>query len=268
MAVGPGPVDLTLAPEDPVITAVDVADDGGVGVADPFLLRTDDGWLMFYEVIRLDERGPNGERAVIGVAGSDDAIDWQHWGIVLEEPFHLSYPGVFEDDGTWYMVPESGEAGRVILYEATAFPMEWAESKTLLEGVYRDPTVFAHGGTWWMFATDSGDVDDDTLRLFMAPELNGSWTEHPASPVVDGDVSRARSAGGVVIVDRELVRFAQDNTDGYGKAVEGHVITTLTTTVTPRSSWSNPSWRQQGRGGRHRVCTTSRRSRRSTVDRA
>ncbi len=179
MAVGPGPVDLTLAPEDPVITAVDVADDGGVGVADPFLVRTDDGWLMFYEVIRLDERGPNGERAVIGVAGSDDAIDWQHWGIVLEEPFHLSYPGVFEDDGAWYMVPESGEAGRVILYEATAFPMEWAESKTLLEGVYRDPTVFAHGGTWWMFATDSGDVDDDTLRLFMAPELNGQLDGAP-----------------------------------------------------------------------------------------
>ncbi len=48
--------------------------------------------------------------------------------------------------------------------------------------------------------------------------------------MVDGDVSRSRSAGGVVIVDGELVRFAQDNTDGYGKAVEAHVITTLTTT--------------------------------------
>jgi hypothetical protein len=183
---------------------------------------------MFYEVIRLDERGPNGERAAIGVARSDDAVSWQHLGIVLEEPFHLSYPAVFQDGGTWYMVPESGEAQRVILYESTTFPMEWRASTTLLEGVYRDPTIFVHDGTWWMFATDSGEVPEDTLRLFMAPDLKGPWTEHPASPVVDGDVSRSRSAGSVVVVDGALVRFAQDNSDGYGKAVYAYAISTLT----------------------------------------
>ena len=39
--------------------------------------------------------------------------------IVLAEPFHLSYPYVFEWQGSHYMIPESGAAKSVRLYRAS-----------------------------------------------------------------------------------------------------------------------------------------------------
>src|SRR5262249_34152275 len=41
---------------------------------------------------------------------------------VLELPYHLSYPFVFERDGQMWMVPESGANRSVDLYRATAYP--------------------------------------------------------------------------------------------------------------------------------------------------
>jgi hypothetical protein len=44
---------------------------------------------------------------------------------VLEEPHHLSYPFVFEQDGQIWMIPESGAARNVSLYRAVEFPHRW-----------------------------------------------------------------------------------------------------------------------------------------------
>ena len=49
----------------------------------------------------------------------------QRLGIVLDEPFHLSYPQVFQWQGAWYMTVESAGARRVSLYRATDFPLRW-----------------------------------------------------------------------------------------------------------------------------------------------
>lgn len=229
IGVGQTPFDLADPPNgNPVLATDGGGDVPDYGYADPFLVAEDDGWLMFYEVIRQDDDGAFGEKGVIGLARSDDGITWESLGVILEESFHLSYPQVIEVDGSHYMVPESNQAGEVIVYRATNYPFEWVREEAILDGAFADPTVFQFDERWWMFVTDSGERADDTLRLFHAEALLGAWEEHPSSPVVEGDVSRARSAGGVIDHDGELFRFAQDNSDGYGRAVVALRIDELT----------------------------------------
>src|SRR5438552_18843304 len=60
---------------------------------------------------------------------------------VLERPYHLSYPCVFRDGGTWYMIPESASAGTIELYRCTRFPDLWQFDRVLLRGSYVDSTV-------------------------------------------------------------------------------------------------------------------------------
>ena len=218
----------------PVLTRDHVRDVPAAFVADPFMIRHDDGWFMFFEVMRADTR-----RGEIAVATSCDGITWTYRHVVLAEDFHLSYPYVFEWDGDIYMIPETFQARAVRLYRATSFPSTWVLEHELLTGAsYADASVFRHQDHWWMFVETSDRHPDtaeppgeDTLRLFGAPALVGPWTEHPKSPVVDGDARIARPAGRVVVCDGRLVRFAQECVDTYGVRVHALQIEELTPTT-------------------------------------
>ena len=222
---------LTLVPNggiaNPVITRDSVTDVPASFVADPFLMRVGKTWHLFFEV--LNRRSGRGE---IGLATSDDLASWQYQRIVLAEPFHLSYPLVFEWQGALYMVPESHEAESIRLYRADPFPGEWKHVHTLLDGSpFSDTTVFRHDERWWLFTQNSLTGKHDNLRLYFADDLFGTWTEHPQSPIVDGDPHTARPAGRVVRVGDSLLRFAQDCKPRYGLSVAAFEIATLTTTT-------------------------------------
>ena len=101
---GPSPLELRepSSGPNPVLTARHVKDVRATFVADPFMLRNDSRWYMFFEVMEARSR-----RGTIGVATSPDARTWTYEKIVLREPFHLSYPYVFQSGSDFFMVPES-----------------------------------------------------------------------------------------------------------------------------------------------------------------
>lgn len=224
--VGPSPVALRSPRglRNPVLTPADVTDVRAGTVADPFMIRRGDAWHMFFEVVN-EETG----RGEIGLAVSRDGFTWKYQEIVLAEPFHLSYPYVFEHLDGIYMIPESFQAEEVRLYKAASFPTKWSLVGTLLRGGYFvDTTVFGHSGSWWMFTETNREVKHDRLRLFHAPDLTGPWQEHPRSPVVDGDPHIARPAGRVLSANGTLIRYAQDDYPTYGQQVRAFEITELT----------------------------------------
>src|SRR6185369_11821980 len=124
---GNSPYDLSPAAEirNPVLTHHDVTDIPAAFVADPFML----GGHLFFEVMRADE-----PRAEIGVASTENGVDWNYKQIALREDFHLSYPYVFEWQNTCYMIPETLGANAVCLYEAEDFPLRWSLRARLIEG--------------------------------------------------------------------------------------------------------------------------------------
>jgi hypothetical protein len=215
IAIYRGPSPLALEPTGVVITGDIVTDLDAESVADPFLIHRDGRWFLFFEAIpRANHRG-----GVIACAESEDAIHWRYGGVVLREPFHLSYPHVFEWDGSFYMTPENEKGVR--LYRCSSFPNAWTYAGDLLTIDAADPTPFRFEGRWWLFVC----TPPYTLRLFFSDSLAGPFREHPASPLTSEETC-ARPAGQVVMP----FRFAQVGRPSYGSAVRAFRITELTTT--------------------------------------
>ncbi|MFN3671950.1 MAG: formyl transferase, partial [Bosea sp. (in: a-proteobacteria)] len=127
----------------------DLPDDGRRFYADPFPILHQGRLTLFLEdyehsvgkgiisALPFDANGPVGQPVP-----------------VLEQPGHLSYPFVFARDGEVWMIPESGEAGAIDLFRASAFPGGWVhEARLVADVVASDATLVEHGGRWWMFAT-------------------------------------------------------------------------------------------------------------------
>lgn len=220
---GESPYKLSPHPlaANPVLTGSHVTDVPAEFVADPFMARLNGTWHMFFEV--MNQRTQRGE---IGLAQSEDGLVWSYRQIVLAEPFHLSYPYVFEWAGEHYMIPETLGANAVRLYRATHFPTEWACLGALFEGTFADPSIFYFEDHWWLFAC-STPYRHDTLRLFRSGSLTGSWTEHPASPIVEEDKLSARPGGRVLVTGHGVTRFSQVCFPSYGSQVRAFEIREL-----------------------------------------
>lgn len=150
---------------------------------------------------------------------------------VLEKPYHLSYPFVFEDGGELYMIPETHENKTVEIYRCIRFPNEWQFVMNLLEGLVAvDTTVWHHKGRYWLFMNvieNDGESTTDELFLYSSDKLlTTDWRPHPCNPIVS-DVRRARPAGRIFEYHGQWYRPSQDSSGGYGKAISVNRIDTI-----------------------------------------
>jgi len=223
---GATPFDLAdlKGKNNPVISSRDVKDIDAAFVADPFMTLHDQKYHMFFEVLNMDTFTGD-----IGYALSQDGKTWSYKKIILNEDFHLSYPGIYEWEGNYYMVPESSEDLSVRIYKATSFPDKWEYQGNLISGLYcSDPTLFCYESKWWMFTSTPGM---DTLNLFYSDSLTSGWLPHPLNPIIQNNKHIARPAGSVFEYNDKLYRLAQDDYPHYGIQVFAVEITELTTTT-------------------------------------
>lgn len=208
--------------DNPVLTAGDVNDVNAAFVADPFMVRVDSKFYMFFEVLNLDTNTGD-----IGCAESDDGKEWTYSGIVLDEPFHLSYPSVFQWDGDYYLIPESYQDSSVRLYRASSFPYVWEYLGNLLDHAqYVDPTAFFYQDKWWMFTSNYGN---SLLNLYFSDSLESGWQAHPMNPLIKDDSNVIRQAGKVFEYEGRLFRLVQDDFPAYGIQVYAFEILELST---------------------------------------
>jgi hypothetical protein len=206
----------------PVLTGADVALVPARFVADPFVVRRDGTWYLFFEL--LNAVTGQGD---IGLATSRDGKSWTYDRVVLDEPFHLSFPYVFEWQGAWYMLPEMARSGALTLYRAVEFPTRWEPHCQLLEGAYVDSLLLPHAGCWWLFTTPRGTKE---LQLFLSDTPCGPWTLHPGSPLIRNNGHITRGGGRMIVYQGTPLRFTQDVEPTYGNALRVFRITTLTAT--------------------------------------
>ncbi len=208
--------------DNPILTKDDVTDVQAEFIADPFLIHENGTFYIFFEVFNAHTN-----QGDIGLAISNDGMDWSYKQIVLDETFHLAYPCVFKWNNEYYMIPDTYTTKTIKLYKANDFPYSWSFVKILLEERdFVDNTIFHYDNVWWLF---TGTIDNDMLYLFYSDMPLGPWTEHPQSPIIEGDANIARPGGKVIVFDDRIIRYAQDDDPYYGNQVWAFEITSLTT---------------------------------------
>ncbi len=221
----------------------DLPDDGRRFYADPFPVVHDGKVILFVEDFE--------HRLGKGIISAVEFAEGKPAGVprpVLELGCHLSYPFVFEEEGEWWMIPETSGHGTIELHRATAFPDGWVKEADLVTGmVCSDATLIRQGGLWWMFATvrDGGGAFSDALHLWSAPDFRGPWTPHEQNPVLI-DIASARPAGRMVERNGSLLRPVQDCRRGYGASLgiarvdrldAGGYAQTVETIIRPGGLW-------------------------------
>jgi len=152
---------------------------------------------------------------------------------VLSEPWHLSYPFVFEGEGAVWMLPEAHRSGRLTLYRDHGKLDDWRpECNIALDCVPVDASIMRHEGRWWLFYSSARDKQSKiaSLHVAWAEQLCGPWTAHPGNPV-RRDPASSRPGGTPIVVDGRLMLPVQDCARTYGGAIRPLWIDSLTETA-------------------------------------
>ena len=177
-------------------------------VADPFLFHYNSVNWLFYETVDFNWKGKIGCFKEVGGR-------WIQLGIVLEQPWHMSYPQVFEENGHVYMIPEQSASGKVSLYEANDFPFKWEKCADLINRPFADATLLRKDGHYYLACYEV--PPNEHAELWHAPTLLGPWERHPCWNQINQSARLRRCGGAFLERDGQLYRMAQDCNGGYGK---------------------------------------------------
>ena len=209
---------------DPVFASEECLKKGSYW-ADPFPINYKNETWVFYE--EFDGKSQKGK---IGV-GKWNGQEMTDCRTVLEEPWHLSYPMIWEENGDYFLIPESGEAKATYVYKARNFPNQWERLGLFFPEEGFDPTLLKKDNHYWLFLNQKshpGASPFVELFLYSSPSLeNPVWTPHPLNPVVS-DVCSSRPAGRIVERNGKFYRPAQDSGRRYGHKIRIQKITQWT----------------------------------------
>lgn len=193
--------------------------------SDPWLVKHLGNNLVFFE--HYDKTLGRGIIACGDLISDGGVFSLNNVRSVLEEPYHLSHPCVFSDQGHWYLLPEAADTGGVVLYEAVDFPNRWRKLKTIIPQVPGlDPTFFTADNRFWISCSFGENTHNSDLYLFHAQDLLGPWIPHSGNPV-KSDLFGARPAGPVFSTGGQVFRLGQDSRFTYGQGVVIHEIESL-----------------------------------------
>lgn len=196
--------------------------------ADPFVVEKDGMHYIFFEEFIYSKN-----KAHISVIEIDKNRQASPSKIVLDKPYHISYPFVFLHSGNYYMIPETSSNKTVQLFKAKSFPYEWEFEMNLIEGRQLiDVTIHFEYGKWWLFALEQGHPAisaNHQLFLFYSDDLYSTkWIPHPQNPIVT-HINNCRPAGRLFKHNNKLYRPAQNNaSQQYGAGLKINEVIILT----------------------------------------
>jgi len=212
--------------------AIVVKSPPGRFLADPFVATINNQTVMFVEDYNYSTKQGTISAIRIFPDGSYNiVID------VIREKFHLSFPYLFEFEGTLYIIPESHQAKAIRLYKCVRFPYQWEYLYDIMQDVVAaDTVVFEHSDKWWMLtniAPDGTTELDSQLCVFSATSpLSKEWQPHAKNPIcfspgvgrnggvlrdADGTIFRVRQKQGYNQYGMmfSIAKITRLNTEGY-----------------------------------------------------
>ncbi len=218
--------------------------------ADPFVITKDGFHYIFIEEY-LYKTG----KGHISVLKLNDKGELLSNEILIEKPYHMSYPNVFMQGDSYYMVPETGSNNTIELYKCSEFPNKWEFVKNIMEDISaKDTTFFFYNDKWWLFTSiierNSATISFNELFLYFSDDLfTSNWQSHPQNPIVS-DQKLSRSAGKIYINENKIYRPSQDCSGIYGRALNINCITKLSETEYEEVfvSKTEPTWDKKIKG--------------------
>ena len=193
--------------------------------ADGFAVKEKDQLLLFFEDYSYCQRKAH----ISALYFNENEKSVMDVRMALKEPWHLSYPYLFNYENKIYCIPESLEHGSVELYELDVLTGKLEHVRTLVAGLSAaDPSLVFHCQRWYLFFTPA-HATNIVLNLWHADTLEGPFVPHILSPV-KADIRNARPAGAFFEMDKKLYRPAQDCSQTYGGRVVINQIKALTAT--------------------------------------
>lgn len=196
--------------------------------ADPFLFVKDEELYLFYEL----QYGF--DPAKIVMIKTADLKTWTKPIVVLSEPFHLSFPFVFEDEGKIYMIPECEKTDTIRLYEGNDDLTSFRYIRTLLQQKrtkelnynYSDSHIYKKDGIYYLFTSYTKNWQLYQTLYYSDDLIKGIFVPHPRTPIII-DNEYGRNGGSIIEYGNKLFRISQDCHKDYGENVSLHEVCTL-----------------------------------------
>jgi len=214
--------------------------------ADPHIILKNGKYFVFIE--ELIYKNIKGHISVFEINEKGEMTNPE---MILKKDYHLSYPFTFEDNGAYYMIPETSENNTIELYKCSNFPDKWELEKVIKNNIKAvDTTILFHNNKYWMFTNikeNMGASTCDELFLFYSDSLlSDTWTAHPMNPIVS-DVKSSRPAGSIIEINGNLFRPSQDCAKRYGHGIKINKIERLSETdyLEFETSSIYPNWEKK-----------------------
>ena len=199
--------------------------------ADPFIVYKNEKYYVFFEELIYSEKIGHISLIEIDKNGNHSKPEK-----ILDLPFHLSYPFIFEFEKNYYFIHASISKNRasVDLFKCIEFPYQWEFYKELIPNTpLVDTTLFYHKNKWWLFAclanNDGTSLSKNLVLYYNDSLISNSWISHPQNPIIS-DMSKARPAGNIFNMQDRLIRPSQNCSKYYGHGLCFNEILKLTET--------------------------------------
>lgn len=170
----------------------------------------------------------DGERIILAeeysyVSRLGKIVNLESGATILERAFHLSFPFPIMINGSNYILAEASSS-----HQLSAFSLQIGDKDIpILNEPIVDPVIINHNGFWWLFCHKADDQNNESLFIYYAETIDGTYTPHALNPVKT-DIRSSRSAGPIVLINGKLIRPSQDSSNGYGSGIVVNEIDMLT----------------------------------------
>ena len=184
--------------------------------ADPFLIRYKQRLFIFFEKFYKKKN-----KGVICVCELKNKrlINFKN---IIVEPYHLSYPMIFKNKNKFFLMPESYESKKVLIYESVKFPFKWKKINTMFNNeITADPTIFKYKNSFWIFINKTKNKLSDLNKKLYLYKFNKNFEKiipHKKNPIVSS-LNGGRNAGNIIKLNKKIIRPGQINSKknyGYG----------------------------------------------------
>lgn len=188
--------------------------------ADPFVFEKDGVTYLFFEAFDLVQRRGKEGYCVLNEDGSCSAPK-----IVIDEPYHLSFPNIFEYKDDIYMMPEMSGDYSLKAYKAVSFPNQWEVTDVVLPDVYACDSIFIESdGNRYLLTNEmfhnvpNGQYASCYVKNYLY-KMEGLKAIVDGVKVAEGDYG-TRNAGNSFQEEGVLYRIGQDSRERmYGKGL-------------------------------------------------